>query len=91
MYSNCKNSKFLLIPLTSRAEVKMPIIDYICENLGIMRKSLNWIIALACLVAVESVEPVFGAYPDESGLILGNADDRRRREPVGRTVVGDIG
>ena len=29
----------------------MPIIDYICENLGIMRKSLNWIIALACLVA----------------------------------------
>ena len=40
MYSNCKNSKFLLIPLTSRAEEKMPIIDYICENLGIMRKSL---------------------------------------------------
>lgn len=56
----------------------MPIIDYICENLGIMRKSLNWIIALACLVAGESVEPVFGAYPDESGLILGNAVDRSR-------------
>lgn len=43
------------------------------------------------VVSVESVEPVFRADPDESGLILGNAVDRSRRESVGRSVVGDMG
>ena len=43
------------------------------------------------VVSVESVEPVFRAAPDESGLILGNAVDRSRRESVGRSVVGDRG